>query len=269
MIMMKIQNLPIEDYCINIDIDKDEIIGVFSNKHNIVTEFLLLVAGINRSKDNCFFENENIYDSNYFFQKRIYIDCKTDIVQTLNVEKIAYAVSFAFNKSVDEKILEHHIKQLGIRGETEVTLALEYLFTPVGRTMINMALALSIDNYLIINNPTINLKKQKDIDYIKLAIKNHKGFTILGLDSFHYLKEIVNRMVIFTDFNTVHIINPIKENFYLIEDCLDILEYRLFKAYGNRVITIDIPKDILKKCNRNRIKYEKVNINEIKKLLFN
>ena len=156
---------------------------------------------------------------------------------------------------------------MGIKGETEITPALEYIFTPVGRTLINMALGLSIDNHLIINNPTINLKKQKDIDYIKLALNSHKGFTILGLDNFYNMQDIVNRIVIMTDFKTVHIINPMNVNYYLIEDCLDVFEYRLFKAYGNRVITGDIPKDVLKKCSRNRIKYEKVSINEVNKIL--
>jgi len=266
---MEIKNLNLGDYLINLNIADKEVIGVFSRNKDIVTNFLLVIAGINRSKDACFYNDEEVYDNSNYFKERIYFDCKDDNVQTLNGEKLSYTLRVVFQKEVNQSMLEYHIKNLAIRGECEITSTLEYNFTPVGRTLINMALGLSINNHLLINNPTFNLTDKADINYLKLAIQNHPGFIVLGLDDFDNLKEIINKMVVFSDFQSFLIINPLLEHFYVIEDCLDIKEYRLFKAYGNRVITIDIPKDVLRKCDRNKIKYTKVSINEIKKYLSN
>jgi hypothetical protein len=266
---MKIQNLQLQNYQINIDIDNNEIIGVLGQNKLVVEEFLLTLAGINKSKDNCFFEDIDIYDNSYYFSKRIYLNCFHDNVGTLKAEKIADAIATVYHKDVNIEALKNHIKNLSIHGECEITLTYEYKFTDMGNSLINMALALSIDDNLIINNPTIHITKKADIDYLKLHIQKHKGFKILGLDNLLGLMDIVERVLVFTDYDEVIIINPNKIDLYLIEDCLDIKPYRLFKGYGNRVITTDIPKEILKKCDRNRIKYTKVNVNEIEKYISN
>ena len=266
---MKIQKLQLQNFNINIDIKNNEIIGIIGRNKIIVEEFLLTIAGINKSKDNCFFEDVDIYDNSYYFSKRIYLNCIHDNVGTLKAEKIVDAIATVYHKDVEKDVLNDHIKNLSIHGECEITLAYEYKFTKAGNTLINMALALSIDDNLIINNPTIHITKKADVDYLKVNLKNHSGFKILGIDNLLGLVDILDRLIVFTDYDEGIIIEPEKTELYLVEDCLDIKPYRLFKGYSNRVITIDIPKDILKKCDRNRIKYTKVNINEIEKHISN
>lgn len=264
---MEIRNLQFYEYLINLKIEENEIIGIYSQKMHIVTELLLIIAGINRSKDNVFYNGLDAYDSNNFFKHRIYFDCRSDIVQTLNVEKIGYVVNFAFKKKVDLEKLTYIIRTLDLRGEVEITQTLEYIFSNVGRTLINLALGLSIENHLIINKPTIHINNKKELDFIKLELKKHQGFKIMGLDDFSNLKDVLDRIIILTDYDTVVELQLRDEVFYLIEDCLDIKEYRLFKAFGNRLIASRIPKDILKQCDKKKIKYEKVNINELQKYI--
>ena len=69
--MISIKDLTIQNYNINLEIDENAKLGIFARNTSLIKELLLIIAGINRSKNNCFFDDKEIYDNSEYFKKRI------------------------------------------------------------------------------------------------------------------------------------------------------------------------------------------------------
>ena len=73
MAYLQIENLIMEDYTINLEIENGESVGVFARRKKTVSDFLKIASGINPGK-GCFHDGKEIYDNRKYFQNRIFMD---------------------------------------------------------------------------------------------------------------------------------------------------------------------------------------------------
>lgn len=268
--MIEIKKLKIKDYLIeDIEIIKGEKIGVFAREAEVRDKFLLSLAGINRNYDNCFFKKENLYDNKAYFQNRIYLDCQEKYLETLNFSKIADIINTKFKMKIDRAYLAKYIDALKIRGECEITSTYKYIFTYIGNTLINLGLAFSTGKNLIINNPTIHIDEEhkSDEEYIYNELKNYTKLIVLGINNLIQLKDLLNRVILFTDFNEVIVFNPKKDNLYIIDNCNIANELYVFKCKDERLIIKEPPQETLKRLRRQKLNLKRISIYEIEKYL--
>lgn len=264
--MITIENLQINNYNLNLHINDHERIGVFSVDKNITNELLLILAGIMRSKGKCLYNDDSLYDNDKYFKNRIYLDCRHEYLNTLDVQSIYQAVRNKFQKNINLNLFKRHIDALKIRGECDITFSLSYKFTPTGNTLINLCLAFSLSDNLIINNPTINISRLSDLEYLRNQFDKRNGFVILGVNSLLHMKNYFDRIILFTDYDRVEVINS-NDNIYVIDYCDIIDDYKLYKASGQRIIIKEIPQETLKRFAKQKIKVERINVYELEKYL--
>lgn len=263
--MLRIENVIIDDFLLDFEIFEDQRLGIFSKDPQLTEKLLLILAGIMRTKGKVLYQNHQVYDNEKYFKSRIYLDCKANYLKTLNIDTIGQAFKNKYQKTINIEKLKKHIDVLKIRGECEITSSLTYQFTPTGNTLINLSLAFSLNDHLLINNPTINITRTSDLSYIMDQFKKRKGFVILGINSLLHLKDYCDRLIIFSDFKTVQIINPREEKLLLIDNCDIIEDYKLFNISGKRMITRNLPQETTKRLQKQKIKIERINVYEIEK----
>ncbi|HHU55973.1 MAG TPA: hypothetical protein GXZ48_04720 [Acholeplasmataceae bacterium] len=264
--MIVLENVLLKNYKINLELDSNRV-GIFSRDSYLTEELLLILAGIIKPKGKCMFNGEEVYDNDKYFKSRIYIDCKESYLKTLNVNTIASSIKNKFQKNINEIKLKKHIDTLKIRGECEISFAFEYDFTPTGNTLINLSLALSLDDALIINNPTINLLRLSDINYIYSQFQKREGLLIFGLNSLIDMKHFFDRIICFTDYKEVRVINPLVDSLLLIDRCDIIDDYKLFNTKDGRIITLNLPLETSKRLQKQKIRIERISIYEIENYL--
>jgi hypothetical protein len=261
--MIRIKDLVLKDYIININVGSKQLFGIYGRDKVLIKDLLLIIAGINKNSDNCTYDEENVYDNERYFRNRIYLDCHKEYFQTIKATEIASGIKTKYHKIIDVERLQKHLKTLDVRGECEITY--RYVLTKCGNTLLNMSLLLASDNHLIINNPTINVKRPSDIDYLTNELIKKDKIIILGVNS---LKDLTNRLssvLILTDFKEALLVNPQKDIFHVVDN--NNLNFdKLFISNDNtKLIVKELTKEQLKICDKEKIKYSKINIYEIEK----
>lgn len=258
--MIKVNNLRLDNYIIDIDFNDNKMYGLFALDKKVISNFFLMIAGINNSKGSVFYNDENIYDNMKYFKNRIYLDCQHEYFQTIKPLNMRNAIYSQFNKLIDAEVLGKHLQVLDVRGECEITSV--YKLTPCGNTLVNLSVLLASNNDLLINNPTINITHEKDITYLLSELQKLKSMRILGLNNLTHFQGKLDELYLFTPFNEVIKVNPETDTFYLIDKNNAFLS--LFDAkVENKMIVKSLTMDELKYCVRNKINYQKINIYEL------
>ncbi|HOE06808.1 MAG TPA: hypothetical protein PLQ99_03835 [Bacilli bacterium] len=262
---IKIQKLQFNNMQIDISLNKQEIFAVYSRNEEIVNDFLLVLNGINPNNGSCLYLNKDIFDNEDFFKQRIYINFKESYLKTINAEFIEESLMNRFNLSFNKEVFNTYVQEMGIRLET--TVKANYTFTDKGNTMVNFAFlkALNIP-FITINNPTIYLKKAKIIETVTNSLVDKRKYEsiILGLDRIKNFKEKLERVLVFTDYQTYVIVNPQKDSFLLIEDNIHLRD-KIFrtKKMGLVICLNNYTKEELKRFNHFKLKYQKLSFYEI------
>lgn len=201
MTVLRVENLRLANYTINIEFINKEAVAFWSYDKKTIARFFDIIAGINNNNNSCFYNDNNIYDNKEYFQARLYFDFRKKYLSTLKLnylkEKFRQKYNLDFNKDEFKRVSE----QLDIRGETEVNHV--YRYTKVGNTFVNFALTRSLDkSIIIINNPTINLSMQSDIDFVTAGLTDKSKFDlmILGPDNLAAFAGKLDRICFFSNY---------------------------------------------------------------------
>jgi len=251
--MLIVKEQKIDQYIVNIAF-ADNIYGFFCRNKAFVKELLLLIAGINKSNATCLYNDEKCYDNKDYFKTRLYLDFENEYFETLNIEKIRLAVTEKYHLNLNYEELQRHIKTLNIRGECIITS--RYAFTNVGNNLLNFAFALSTEENLIINNPTWAIDSGVDLEYIYTELRKKQRMVIFGIDHLQKMRFCLDKLIIFSDFNEVLILD-ITEKLYVLENTYNLPYQKVFIDKNNlHIIYRGLGKEELKNCDRLRIKYK-------------
>ncbi|MCK9536162.1 MAG: hypothetical protein M0R05_01015 [Bacilli bacterium] len=218
MISLKIENLKLNNYLINIDFSNQQAVAIWASDIKIVGEFFSIIAGINKNNNTCFYYEKDVFDNKEYFQSRVYFDFRKRYLSSLKLnyleERFRQKYNIVFNKNEFRKVSEI----LDIRGETEVSNVCSY--TKTGNTFVNYALTRSLEkSNIIINNPTINLSIKTDIDIIAsgLTDKSKYNMIILGPDNLSAFNDKLDKIIFFSDFNNGTIMADNKDSLIVVK----------------------------------------------------
>lgn len=258
--MINIKDLNINNYIVNLEFS-NLIYGLFARDKDLINEILLMVSGINKSKDNCFYNDENCYDNEIYFKNRIYMDFKNEYFETIKASQIAKGLKKKYSLDVDTLSLAKHLGILKIRGECTITS--KYNLTKTGHSLVNASVAISTSKHLIINNPTVNLEKENDIAYIYNQFHQNSRISILGVDSLKKIGPYLEKVILFTDFSEVVILSAL-EYVFVIDNTYNVDFHKLFLSLDStKLIVHGLSKEDLKFCDKHTIKYKKIPLYEI------
>ena len=266
---LRINGLQLNDYIINQDFFNNEIAGIYGRDKKTIKQFLNVISGINKNKKTCFYNDEDIFDNEEYFNNRLYFDFTKKYLSTLRVNYIDERLKQKYNLAFNKETFINTSKDLDVRGETEITYT--YKFTPTGNTFVNYSLTKSLDkNNLIINNPTINLRMEDDLDYITTGLTNKNDYNsvILGLDNLKAFSKKLDKIIFFTDFKTIItatnndtaiVFN--QSSFFLISN-----EDKIFG--GEKIVCLNkYTKEELKSFTKSKIDYKVISIYDVEQYM--
>lgn len=251
--MIRVESLMQQMHILTFSIEPGQVKGVFGRDLAETKDILLKIAGIHQNKKTCFYNDVDVYDNPSYFKERVYLDCTQEYIQTLKVETIAKTIKQRFNKEIDIEKMKQYIKNFGIRGECEITH--RYTFTKNSQTLLNVALALSMEQHLLLFNPTKNIKRSKDILTIGEELKKREKTTILGLNCLGHFAGFLDEIILLGDRTTIYV-NP-KNNKFSVVDANELFEQTyIFKSKDQtRMIIPLLSKEHVKICQRHKIKH--------------
>lgn len=261
---IEIKNLKVNNYEVTLTINPNEKIGVFSKDKNTIITFFDLLSGCQYNNNAIMFDNNNIYDNKEYFTNRIYLNFEKKYLSTLKLNSITEQLkryNLDFNKDEFIKIC----KDLNVKGETDITY--KYEFTKTGNTFVNFAFLCSVNKKnIIINNPTYNLSLVNDLKYISSKLTSEEfNNVILGLDNISAFKNRLDKIVLFSDYNEILVLD---NNSKLIVFDADIEKYFLIKnkIYKDKKIIAQnkYTKEELKYFQSQKIKFEQISIYDVR-----
>lgn len=258
--MIKISNLKLKDYEINMEILNNQKVGFFSKDPSLINTLLLQIAGIIKTNKNITYYDKDVYDNYTYFKNRIYLDCNKRYFQTIKADDIVNGIRLKYHKNIDLDKLKIHFNKLRVRGECEINRG--YIISKCGSNLINLSVLLSSNDDLIINSPTINITRENDINYFKNELRNYKHTLILGLDSIKKISGVCDKIYLITDQNTIE---EITENdiFYVIPSNEMITPLLNLDNY----YIARLSKEDMKLCDKYKIKYKKISTLDIESFM--
>lgn len=277
--LLNIDNLSINkgNYYLSLEIKEKRIYSFFARDNKLLKELFLKISGINYS-ENVYFNNKLVYENGLYFNSRIYYNSENYFFKTIYPNVITNNLLNKYALEINQNKLEEVINDLWIRSECEIKG--ECKFTPIGNTLINFAFISSVDKpFLFVNNPTINLKDKKHIQYITSNIKDMSNdrTIVLGINNLSHFNDKLDRLWVFTDYDHIVFldINKVKVSIVSGEarGILDVIneESRLFYTYKNDIFQLifinNLERDELKELNRMKCRIDKINIYDIEKYM--
>ncbi len=188
--MIKINDLQINKYTINADIDTN-INTLIIADCDTSYDFSKIVSGINKS--NITYLDEYIYDNDNFARNRIYIDNNIAYLDNLNSKRIENMMIENYQKVFDSSYFNALIKKTKLR--IDVRRKDRYEFTTKYKSLSNDIFALS--TYCI----RIFYLAFKDMDnnILKEDFINHKGnifFTSYEKENIKLYEDIIDNFII-------------------------------------------------------------------------
>lgn len=226
---LNIQNLIIDKYKITASLEDNTCYGVLSVDKKAKDKFLLILAGIIDNKETCFYNHNTVYDNAEYFKNRLYLDFRKKYFRTLNSDYISNAMNERFGVSFDSSMFKESINLTNLRSEVLVTD--EYKFTEYGINSCGFCLLRSL-NYsnIIINNPINKVRNDSNKKLIISYITNKNKFSsiICDCNNANDYKNLIDKYIIFGDYNEVYIIDPLKDTFIITDDHV-LISNRIFK----------------------------------------
>lgn len=265
--ILEIKGLKLNDLEINLTLLEKQRIGIFGRNKELIKNFLELLSGINNNHNTIFIDQNNIFENKEYLNSRVFFDFSKKYLTTLRVNKIEEVLksyNLDFNKDMFIKIC----KELNIRGETDISY--KYEFSNTGNTFVNLALICSVyKKNIIINNPTINLNLDMDIEYFVNKLTSLEfDRVILGLNRLSHFKNKLDKIVLFTDFDSYYEVRS-TDSLIIFDKDIDkhfLIKNKLFKE--NYLIALNhYNKDDLLNLKKMKVKYEIANIYDLEKYL--
>lgn len=250
--MIQVRHLQLNGYDIELDIDPTMKLGIYAQNPKQVKALLLMLAGMNTNNKKCLYQGKDLYDQESYFKTRIYMDCSFEYVQTLNETHIVQYIQNHFSKTIQLERLKGYFKQFVIRGECEITH--RYQFSACGKTLLNMAIALSSDQHLILMNPTKSIRRSQDIEQIAYDIKTRQTAVILGLNCLSDFKNALSHILLLTDLGA-KLCYPSMDKLMVMDAYEPFKTKALFTSFDQkRFITKPLSKEDIKLCEKQKIK---------------
>ena len=252
--MLEIKNQELKTYNIDLDIDNNLNVGIFSDDLDIIKSLSLLLAGIN--KGNIYEMNENIYDNDIYFKSRIFINNELNYLNTLNADKISSYYLKSYSKAIDADYFKALVKATKIRLNAKYKFY--YVFDDHKNSLANNILALSFLSKRIIYKAFTNI----DDKVIKEEYKTKKETIFLDdiKDIKKYLSILDNIIIFYKE--RMHQVSKDDQILKVLknEDAnnIEIIKNLLFEEENYYyVLATDTVKSIKK------LKYDILNINNI------
>lgn len=257
-----IKELKIENYTVNCEFSDEEVIGVYAKDKKLVRSFLDVVSGIAKNKNTCFFQGKDLYDNAEYFRNRLYLDYTRNYLSTLNASFIEERMRYRFNKPFNRDLFQKIVRELNIRGETEISYI--YRFTPAGNTLVNYALTKALEpSNIIIGNPTVELRLDADARAIAdgLTDRTEYGSVILGLDRLYPFVRRLNKILVFTDFQTAVVLDGMQSLIVFKEEYFP-MDNKIFQ--GDYIIAINTySRDELKSFSKQKFEHQLISVYEM------
>ncbi|MGB4695617.1 MAG: hypothetical protein WBH29_04315 [Bacilli bacterium] len=261
MAYLQIENLIMEDYTINLEIENGESVGVFARRKKTVFDFLKIASGINPGK-GCFHDGKEIYDNRKYFQNRIFMDFSHTYLTTLRISAISETLRNKYGLSFNKEKFVRIGKDLNIRGETMI--GEQYKFTPAGNTFVNYALAQALEKpNIVILNPTHGLNLPEDIDLISRGITAGGAFNtaLIGIDRLKAFRGRLHKILLFSDFGTAHVLGAGERLIVFPKEFEP--EHPLFLGSEKVIALAGYERDELRKLHKNKIYHELISVYDI------
>lgn len=265
MAYLYLENMEFKDYRLNLVIENKEVVGVYSRNKKLVSEFLRVISGINKTK-SCLYQGKEVFDNREYFQNRISLDYAHTYLSTLRIANIEEALKSKYSLSFNKEKFIKIGRELDIRGETEITF--QYKFSPAGNTFVNYALTVALEKpNVIIENPTYGLNLAEDIEYIVSGITDKSVFNtaIIELDRLRLFKNRLQKILIFSDFNKAYFLDP-KTQLVIIPEDIEIDE-PLYTTEEGVIGILTYTKGELKILQKNKIDYRIISIYDLEEYL--
>ncbi len=259
--MIEIKNLKLHQYTINTTIKENQNVGIYSRQDQLLKELLLIVAGINPSK-NCFYYQKPLFDDETYFKERIYMDCEKEYINTLKANRIEEVLALKYHKVFHQEQFKKYVKDLRIRCEG--TYQDEYKFTKVGNQLVNLCFGLCIFSLRLFYHPFSFLQDRKQYEYLKNEMRINRG-NILALESLQKYQGVLDTLIIlsnqqvyeFHDLNTrLLVVKGLIDSEFVIDD-LELKNILLFKSIHQDAFII---RDELTKEKRKKLHQMKAEI---------
>jgi hypothetical protein len=261
-----INGLKIQSYTVKCSISEHEIVGVYAKDRLLVHTFLDILSGIDKNHNTCFYQGKDLYDNLEYFRNRMYLDYMKNYLSTLKASYIEERMHYRFNKSFDKDTFVKIVRELNIRGETEISYT--YRFTPAGNTLVNYALTKALEPVnIIICNPTAELRLEADNQAIAKGLTDRMeyGSVILGLDRLYPFAWRLNRILLFTDFGTAVILDGNQSLIVFKKEYFPI-ENKIF--HGNFIIALNnFSREELKGFTKQKYEYQVISVYEMDQYL--
>lgn len=219
-------------------------------------QFLLKLAGINPST-TIYYNGQLAFDNREYFKKRVFLDAKNEYLKTLNVEFINSALQ-GYGLSIDNVRFKKAIKEYNVRNNAKYTSF--YQFPIQNNTLLNIALAKSLNNEIvIIDNPLFDLD-EKLIQDVIIDLKKANKIFVLGLDSFEGIKETSDKVIVISDHFELYCLMP--ETELIVIDEFAAIRNKIFIVKGKAVCLNDYSKDELKEFAKKKIKVKQVTFSD-------
>ncbi len=262
--MIEVNDYLFLDRRVNLEIGIDSKVGVFARNEEVVYEFLLALSGMIRT-DSIKHHGKRCYDQANYFSKRIFADGALTYFSTLNAGMIARSIEAQFHKVVDEEQLTKRIKDLYMRRECLISDQVE--FTPMGNTMMLLSVLLATSCNLIIHHPLIHLNEAMKEYFVQELTSRHQAL-VVGVEHLADWKSKLDAILVFGDLNHVFLVDPKIDEFYAIDATLAYEDRKVFvETSTNQHVVIGWDKNIKQYCDRQHLKYKKIDFYEIEKIL--
>lgn len=229
----------------SIVIPKTGIIGVLGKDISLIEEFLLILSGINENHERIKIDEESVYENKTYFQNRVYMDFHNTYTKSISATKIVEHFLEEYHLHVDGAKLHKLIRAFEIRLECNISGVCN--FTSIGNTLMNLAIACSIDTQTLISfQPLCFIEAKEQIKQAMLhLVKQYESKRLItSVTDLKYFTDKLNYCLVFTDYNTVKQIDVLREQIVLIQgDARHIYNHikeedRLFYTYKNNVFEL-------------------------------
>lgn len=265
--ILEIKGLKLNDLEINLTFLETQRIGLFGKNKELIKNFLELLSGINNNHNTIYIDKDNIFENKEYLNSRVFFDFSKNYLTTLRVNKIEEVLKI-YNLEFDKEKFINICKDLNVRGETDISY--KYEFSKTGNTFVNLALLCSVNKKnIIVNNPTTNLNLDMDIEYFVNKLTSLEfNRVILGLNNLRHFKNKLDKIVLFTDFDSYYELRN-SDSIIIFDKDIDkhfLIKNKLFKS--NYLIALNnYSKDELANFKKMKVKYEIANIYDLEKYL--
>lgn len=254
-------------YKLNLNINKNKIIGVLSNDEEAINDFFLKVSGVNSIQGEILFRGYPVFDNEEYFKNRLLIDYNKSYITTLDKDYLKKYFYDYYNLEIDLSIFEKINKDLRLRNE--YLIKDRYIFTKRGLNLVNYSLTRSINkNINIIKNTVTNCsKEEREAIFLGLTNKDVFNVNFLDLKDSLIFYPNIDTYIIFSNGSEAITLTSEDEVYVVGGEIVNSLIYS--KAYDVSITNYDYTKEEIKAMKKRKMMVKKIKLKDVEKHIWN